>query len=72
MTTENELDLKRFEWLVKNSSERLLKPRQNSEFDLDLRTNWVTPTLICSGPVGGFTSMREAIDIEMQREKDKK
>lgn len=65
-------DALRFRALRDAAKEVLLHPgRANSEICPDLRTKWEIPTLICSGPVGGFLSFEEAVDIFMENRNGK-
>ena len=57
------LERRRYRRLRDMASETLVDPR-NSHADLiDTRTEWRLPTLICSGPIGGFNTFDEAVDI---------
>ena len=57
------LDAMRYRWLKSQASEELLNPRGAlSEICADMRTHWKLPTLICSGPVGGYLDFDAAID----------
>lgn len=69
---EAKKDVERMEWLIKNVQEKLLRPGTLSSDFPDMRTHWVFPTLMCSGPIGGFQSLREAIDIQIEHEKSQK
>lgn len=65
-------DLERFRWLAEQAKEELINPKSlNSEFGVDLRTYWKLPTLICSGPIGGFDDFRKSIDNLRLRDNDK-
>lgn len=56
-------DAERWQWWCANAKERLLDVRRaQSEIAPDMRTHWVGPVLICSGPVGGHMTPSEAID----------
>lgn len=55
-------DAERYRWLRNKAREKLLYPARAGDEVPDLRTKWSIPTLICSGPVGGFRSFDEAID----------
>lgn len=56
-------DAARYQWLKSRASERLLNPRAAlSEICPDMRTHWKLPTLMCSGPVGGYLDFDAAID----------
>ena len=56
-------DAERFRKLASIATEQLLSPaRAASEICPDMRTHWVLPTLICSGPIGGHVSFAEAVD----------
>lgn len=58
-------DAERFRWLRDNAREELLNPQAAaSELAPDMRTQWVLPTLICSGPVGGYLTFEQAVDIK--------
>lgn len=70
-TEEDIKNLERFAWLLRNSKENLLHPKTLSSDFPDLRTHWTFPTLICSGPVGGYLTLPEAIDIQIELEKSK-
>ena len=69
-TTEEQQDLARFAWLVKKAKEEYLHSKTLSSDFPDMRTYWKIPTLICSGPIGGFIEFREAIDIAMKNDKN--
>lgn len=53
------------------ATEEFIRPPRGEQF-LDLRTYWKFPTLICSGPVGGYMNPTEALDalLEYHREAD--
>lgn len=56
-------DARRFRKLQAVAKETLLRPNLGDGYGLpDLRTHWVLPTLMCSGPVGGFVPFAEAVD----------
>jgi hypothetical protein len=55
-------DAERYRWLRTMAKEQLLDPRAAGSEWLDMRTHWRLPTLICSGPVGGFMSFDAAVD----------
>ena len=66
-------DAKRYQWLRDKSTEQLLNQSRanlNNDFSpMDIRTHWKTPTLICSGTVGGFITFEDAVDAAMERQK---
>lgn len=58
----------RYTWLEANAKEVYLRPDMVScEWAPDIRTKWETPTLICSGPVGGMVSFGESIDNKLRQ-----
>lgn len=60
---EAQEDAERYRWLRSMAKERFLDLKASgAEYFPDMRTHWCIPTLICSGPVGGFMSFDEAID----------
>lgn len=60
-------DAARYRWLKSQASEELLNPRAAlSEICPDMRTHWKLPTLICSGPVGGYLGFDASIDAAMK------
>jgi hypothetical protein len=59
-------DAERYRWLRDNAKEELLYPARANGDMPDLRTAWALPVLICSGPVGGFLTFDEAIDIKLE------
>lgn len=59
-------DAERYRWLRNNAKEELLYPARAVGDMPDLRTAWALPVLICSGPVGGFLTFDEAIDIKLE------
>ena len=50
-----------------NAKETFLNPMTTPSECPDMRTVWEFSKLICSGPVGGFTPVDEAIDIEIEK-----
>lgn len=65
-------DARRYRALRDAAKEVLLHPnRANSDICPDLRTKWELPILICSGPIGGFLSFDEAVDIFMENQNAK-
>jgi hypothetical protein len=57
-------DAARWRALAASAKEELLDPRRAaSEVAPDLRTHWVLPTLICSGPVGGHMTFAKSVDV---------
>lgn len=63
-----EEDARRYAFLRENAKETYLHPnRVNSEICPDIRTKWEIPTLICSGPIGGFIEFDDAVDILIGR-----
>lgn len=57
-------DAERYQWLKSQSKEQLLNPRgAASEFCADMRTHWKLPVLMCSGPIGGYLSFDDAVDM---------
>ena len=64
-------DAARYRWLRSQASEKLLNPRAAlSEICPDMRTHWKLPTLICSGPVGGYLDFDAAIDAARSQDKE--
>lgn len=61
---------RRYRWLRMMAKEQLLNPEAAGSECPDMRTYWRIPTLICSGPVGGFIDFDSAIDNAMQCNKD--
>ena len=56
-------DAERYRKLAAAAKEQLLRPdRAACEMLPDMRTHWVLPVLMCSGPVGGFASFADAVD----------
>ena len=55
-------DAERYRWLRMMAKEQLLNPKAAGSEWPDMRTYWRIPTLICSGPVGGFIDFDAAID----------
>ena len=55
-------DAERYRWLRMMAKEQLLNPKAAGSEWPDMRTYWRIPTLICSGPVGGFIDFDTAID----------
>ena len=60
-------DAERYRWLRMMAKEQLLNPKAAGSEWPDMRTYWRIPTLICSGPVGGFIDFDAAIDAAMQQ-----
>ena len=60
-------DAERYRWLRMMAKEELLNPKAAGSEWPDIRTYWRIPTLICSGPVGGFIDFDAAIDSAMQQ-----
>ena len=60
-------DAERYRWLRMMAKEQLLNPKAAGSEWPDMRTYWRIPTLICSGPVGGFIDFDTAIDSAMQQ-----
>ena len=60
-------DAERYRWLLMMAKEQLLNPKAAGSEWPDMRTYWRIPTLICSGPVGGFIDFDAAIDAAMQQ-----
>ena len=60
-------DAERYRWLRMMAKEQLLNPKAAGSEWPDIRTYWRIPTLICSGPVGGFIDFDTAIDSAMQQ-----
>ena len=60
-------DAERYRWLRMMAKEQLLNPKAAGSEWPDMRTYWRIPTLICSGPVGGFIDLDTAIDSAMQQ-----
>lgn len=57
-------DAARYRCLKSQSKEQLLNPRgAASEFCADMRTHWKLPVLMCSGPIGGYLSFDDSVDI---------
>ena len=57
-------DAERYRCLKSQSKEQLLNPRgAASEFCADMRTHWKLPVLMCSGPIGGYLSFDDSVDI---------
>lgn len=64
-------DAARYRWLKSQASENLLNPRAAlSEICPDMRTHWKLPTLICSGPVGGYLDFDASIDAARSQVKE--
>jgi hypothetical protein len=62
-------DVARWRALAASAKEELLDPhRAASEVAPDLRTHWVLPTLICSGPVGGHMTFAKSVDVLRARQ----
>lgn len=57
----------RWEYMKANAKETFLSSQTLSSECADMRTVWEFPKLICSGPVGGFIPVDEAIDIEIEK-----
>lgn len=63
-------DAARYRYLKSQASEQLLNPRAAlSEICPDMRTHWKLPTLICSGPVGGYLDFDASIDAVRSQDK---
>lgn len=70
MIEQNQLDAERYRGLRELAKEQLLHPsRAFSEFAPDMRTHWVLPTLMCSGPIGGYADFDEAVQIAIDAAK---
>lgn len=61
-------DAERYRWLRTMAREQLLNPKMASSEYPDMRTYWRLPTLICSGPVGGFVEFDAAIDAAIAKD----
>ena len=69
ISTHFDKDVKRLDWLSNHAKEVLLDERRAaSEICPDFRTKWELPTIMCSGPVGGYSSFRDGIDVLMEAE----
>ena len=65
-------DAERYRCLKSQSKEQLLNPRgAASEFCADMRTHWKLPVLMCSGPIGGYLSFDDSVDILRAAQEDK-
>lgn len=73
MIEQNQLDAERYRGLRQLAKEQLLNPSHAaSEFAPDMRTHWVLPTLMCSGPVGGYVDFDEAVQIAIDAARARK
>ncbi|MFT4267857.1 MAG: hypothetical protein QM586_11665 [Xenophilus sp.] len=62
MTTDTQ-DAARYRCLREAAKEQLLNPKgAANEYAPDMRTHWVLPVLMCSGPTGGYRTFDEAVD----------
>ena len=66
-------DAERYRGLKALAKECLLRPSAaRAEILPDMRTHWQLPTLMCSGPVGGFNGFDEAVDAALAAQRGNK
>ena len=62
---QTQTSAEKYHWLRAAARETLIRPATAYSEYPDLRTKWELPVLVCSGPIGGYTTFDDAITILM-------